>query len=95
MPDASEPAAAQGLNPSGLRPVSTVLRWVVVVGVAAVFVVGVAGPGWLGAVALLAVVALLVALTSARWPGIAPAGRMLRCAIVVVLLLVAVSKVRS
>ncbi len=58
--------------------------------VAALLVVGLAVPGWLGATALVLVAAFLGWLAALSWPGVAPGGRLLRLAAVAGVLVVAV-----
>ena len=69
-------------------------RWLLPVLAAVLLVAGLAGSGPTSALALLAVAGLLAWLASHSWPVIDPQGRLLRVAAVVVLLAVAVTRVR-
>lgn len=67
-------------------------RWVVPLLAAVLLVVGLAVSGLAGAVALLVVAALLGWLAALSWPVTDPQGRLLRVSAVVVILLVALSR---
>ncbi|MDP9408618.1 MAG: hypothetical protein M3P95_12360 [Actinomycetota bacterium] len=69
-------------------------RWLLPVLAAVLLVAGLAGSGLTSALALVAVAGLLAWLASHSWPVIDPQGRLLRVAAVVVLLAVAVTRLR-
>jgi uncharacterized protein DUF6703 len=64
--------------------------WFAPVVVAALLIVGLAVPGWLGAVALVLVAAFLGWLASLSWPRVGTSGRLLRLAAVAAVLVVAI-----
>jgi hypothetical protein len=64
-------------------------RWLIPVLAVGLLVVGLALPGWGGALALLAVAALLGWLAAASWPRLSGQGRRLRVAAVAVIVVIA------
>jgi len=64
--------------------------WFPPVVVAVLLIIGLAVPGWPGAIALVLVAAFLGWLASLSWPGVSPRGRLLRVAAVVGVLVVAI-----
>jgi hypothetical protein len=65
-------------------------RWLLPVLAVGLLVIGLALPGWGGAVALLAVAALLGWLAAASWPRLSAQGRLVRAAAVAVIVAIAV-----
>ena len=63
--------------------------WVVPLLLTALFITGLAVPGWIGAAALVLVAAFLGWLAALSWPRLAPGSRLLRVAAVVGVLVVA------
>jgi hypothetical protein len=61
-------------------------RWVPPLVLAGLFVAGAVVRGWAGAVALFLVAAFVAWLASLSWPALRPAGRLLRVAIIALLI---------
>lgn len=64
-------------------------RWVLPLVLVALLLAGMIGTGWVGAAALLVLAALLAWLAFLSWPSTPPAGRLLRLAAFIVLVLLA------
>lgn len=64
-------------------------RWLFPALITVAFVVGLAVPGAIGAAALVLVAALLSLLAFMSWPALAPSGRLMRSAAIVVMLALA------
>jgi hypothetical protein len=89
-PGASD--ARRSLERSSARPLVLLHQlpvWVVPLLLAALLIAGLTVPGWIGAAALVLVVAFLGWLAAVSWPRLTPAGRLLRVAAIVCVLAVA------
>ena len=89
-PGASQ--ARRSLERSSARPLVLLHQlpvWVVPLLLAALFIAGLAVPGWIGAAALVLVAAFLGWLAVVSWPRLAPGARLLRVAAVAGVLVVA------
>ena len=89
-PEASD--ARRTLEQSSARPLVLLHQlpvWVVPLVLAALFIAGLAVPGWIGGAALVLVAAFLGWLAVVSWPRLTPGARLLRVAAVAGVLVVA------
>jgi hypothetical protein len=85
-------AARLALEKASARPIAflhQLPRWLVPIVLAAAFVAGISAAGWAGAVALLLVAAFIGWLASLSWPALHAPGRLLRVAIIIALIALA------
>jgi hypothetical protein len=85
-------AARRSLEQASAKPVAFLHQlppWLVPIVLAGLFVAGALAAGWVGAVALCLVAAFIGWLASLSWPVLRPPGRLLRLAIITLLLALA------
>lgn len=79
----------RSLENASVKPIAFLRQlppWVAPIALAGLFVAGAFARGWIGAVALFLVAAFVAWLASLSWPALRPLGRLLRLAIIVLLI---------
>jgi hypothetical protein len=93
--NANEPSSLERWSAPILVRLAAVPRWLFVLGLAVVFLAGLAVPGVIGAILLLVIALFLAWLAALGWPNYSVGGRLLRVLVVLLVAYVAAGKLFS